>query len=478
MIRLLTLVTLFVVAWLAMSAATSERADACAFSRTPDTYEGPRSRLPYLLGTELAGYNMIAPNNSFYGTPYVEIGTRNNRRQAAESYIPPTLLKAIGWIESAKAQAANSVPWGAVGPALVSFDCGHGIMQITSGMTSPHDGSRPSVRQALVATHYLFNIGRGASILVEKWNAAPQVRPIAGTDTDSNPRIVENWYFAVWSYNGFTGPGANRSNHPRDPIYGSWPRTGFSCGPLNDGYGHSYGNYPYQELVFGCMARPPWVDGSRVWRPLNASLPDLNDSRWRDPLSLSHFTSSDWFRRMDMPSPRPTHQDPTARPASNLFDFLRGSPQLSVSRSQITSSTTVTISNTRNGLLAWRARASSGISLDKQAGVALGSEVPCTPGAPCQRSPQLRITLGGSTLTGWVDIESLTTGQVRRITVARPTHDVNCDGRTDALDAALVLQYSAGLISSLPCPQNADANGDGRIDALDAAVILQLTAGL
>jgi len=56
--------------------------------------------------------------------------------------------------------------------------------------------------------------------------------------------------------------------------------------------------------------------------------------------------------------------------------------------------------------------------------------------------------------------------------------DVNCDGRVDAVDAALVLQYSAGLIHTLPCPQNGDVNNDGRIDAVDAALILQVTAGL
>lgn len=476
MTRLLVIASLLALGWLATSALTAERAHGCAFSQTPNTYEGPRSRGPYLLGMELAAYNMIEPEDTFFGTPYIETGTRSNRRQAAEPYIPPTLLKAIGWIESAQAQAASSVPWSAVGPALVSFDCGHGIMQITSGMTSPHDGSRPSAQQSLVATHYLFNIGRGAAILAEKWNGAPEVRPIAGTDTDSSPRIVENWYFATWSYNGFTGPGANRSNHPRDPIYSSWPRTGFSCGSANDGYGHNYGNYPYQEIVFGCMARPPSVDGSRVWEPLDASLPDLNDSRWRDPLSLSNFTSSDWFRRMDMPSPRPTHEDSTAQPGNNVAGFLRSTPELAVSRSTLSGAGSVTISNPGGGILAWRVRTSNGISVNKQAGVALASDVPCASGAPCERSPRLQVTPNAS--TGWVDIESLTTGEVRRINVISAAHDVNCDGSTNALDAALILQHSAGLVESMPCAEAGDANGDGSVNVIDAAAILRLAAGL
>ncbi|MEX0785530.1 MAG: dockerin type I repeat-containing protein, partial [Dehalococcoidia bacterium] len=55
--------------------------------------------------------------------------------------------------------------------------------------------------------------------------------------------------------------------------------------------------------------------------------------------------------------------------------------------------------------------------------------------------------------------------------------DVNCDGRVDSVDSALVLQYSAGFINSLPCPQNGDVNGDGQINAIDATLILQIVAG-
>jgi len=56
--------------------------------------------------------------------------------------------------------------------------------------------------------------------------------------------------------------------------------------------------------------------------------------------------------------------------------------------------------------------------------------------------------------------------------------DVNCDGRVNSVDAALVLQFVAGLRRSLLCEENADVNGDGRIDARDATLILQIDAGL
>ena len=56
--------------------------------------------------------------------------------------------------------------------------------------------------------------------------------------------------------------------------------------------------------------------------------------------------------------------------------------------------------------------------------------------------------------------------------------DVDCSGAVNSIDAALVLQRSAGLLSSLRCPQAGDVNGDGRVDAVDAALILQYDAGL
>ncbi len=59
-----------------------------------------------------------------------------------------------------------------------------------------------------------------------------------------------------------------------------------------------------------------------------------------------------------------------------------------------------------------------------------------------------------------------------------PGGDVNCDGGVNSIDAALVLQYDAAVIGSLPCQEAADASRDGVINSIDAALILQLEAGL
>ena len=56
--------------------------------------------------------------------------------------------------------------------------------------------------------------------------------------------------------------------------------------------------------------------------------------------------------------------------------------------------------------------------------------------------------------------------------------DVDCNGGVNAIDAALILQLSAGLIGAVGCPQNADVNDDGSVNAIDAALVLQFVAGL
>ncbi len=56
--------------------------------------------------------------------------------------------------------------------------------------------------------------------------------------------------------------------------------------------------------------------------------------------------------------------------------------------------------------------------------------------------------------------------------------DVNGDGTINSIDAALILQFSAGLFPTLPNFDQADANNDGSVNAVDAALILQFIAGL
>jgi hypothetical protein len=55
--------------------------------------------------------------------------------------------------------------------------------------------------------------------------------------------------------------------------------------------------------------------------------------------------------------------------------------------------------------------------------------------------------------------------------------DADCDGAVTSKDAAVVLQYAAGFLAEVPCPENANVNG-GELNAVDAVLILQFVAGL
>jgi len=190
----------------------------------------------------------------------LESGGRASRSPASTARpIPPSLYKAIAWVESAAGawgNASGSVAFGGVGPALLSTDCGYGIGQITSGMghaSAPPalEFGVPSARQAIIGTHPLFNIAEGVRILADKWNSAPNFRPIAGT---GDPAALEDWYYAVWSYNGFAF-----SNHPlnpsRNPLRGDVWHCGEKTAP---GFGPFVrSDYTYPELVYGCLRYPP-----------------------------------------------------------------------------------------------------------------------------------------------------------------------------------------------------------------------------
>jgi hypothetical protein len=237
------------------------------------------------------------------------------------------ILKAIAWMESGWAQASYDplVQYGEVGPALVSHDCGYGIMQVTSGMQNVT--GVPNLDQAMIGGHYGFNIARGARILADKWNLAPEFRPVVG---NRDPHLVENWYYALWGYNGFAF-----KNHPLNPAYDP-NRVSYSCGPDGDGFGHNAGGYPYQELVLGCAAHPPSRQGIPLWDPVEVHLPELYDPQFAGPLNTANWdpcSSSLACEAMDMPTPNANHTDP-AVPGVTRSEVL-GLPALQVSQDVI-----------------------------------------------------------------------------------------------------------------------------------------------
>lgn len=367
----------------ALMPSAAHRAEACAFDPlTPYAYEADQTRSAYRLAFDAVSTNALFASDPFFSLPPIERGTRGARTEAAP-FIPADLMKAISWVESDMTMAQRSVRFDSIGLALVSFDCGHGLTQVTTGMTLPLGASGlPSDRQVLIATHYAYNVARGAQILAEKWNTAPEQRPIVGTDTNSDPSLIENWYYAVWGYNGFTGPGANRSNHPLDAAL-PWPRPAFQCNGTQ-----SRDRYPYQELVWGCLARPAQRNNINLWTPVPATLPNMTD-----PVVFAAMGLGNWrfpYSAMDIPTPQPAHVA-TAPPLPGTYrETLLGAPVLQSATQTVTirlndpTSTgrvTVDIRNAGTGVLSWVAQPSAGfLVLTPPGGVALGSGVACTSG--------------------------------------------------------------------------------------------------
>ena len=65
-------------------------------------------------------------------------------------------------------------------------------------------------------------------------------------------------------------------------------------------------------------------------------------------------------------------------------------------------------------------------------------------------------------------IESLPPGEP---TPAGLSGDVDCNNTVDSIDATLILQFDARLITRLRCQENADVNQDGTINSIDAVLI-------
>ncbi len=101
--------------------------------------------------------------------------------------IPPKLVYAIAYQESTWRQ------FDANGDPLISKDGGIGIMQVT---TIP-----VGVDAVRLRTDIDYNIAVGADILLAKWGYAPSVFPVIGA---GSTRCYEDWFFAVWAYNGLT----------------------------------------------------------------------------------------------------------------------------------------------------------------------------------------------------------------------------------------------------------------------------------
>ncbi len=396
---------------LCLPSPTLAAPDSCPFSGGGAPYEfqsweAGRDRSLYLDAQRLAAQNELFPDDAEFALPPLMVGTGSQRREDPLATIPAPLLFAIGWVESSTNQTAIGVPYGLTGAALISFDCGYGIMQITSKIIN--DGDPPTRFEALVGTHFAYNIAAGAQVLAEAWNE--QFFPVVG---DGDPSRIESWYYALWAYNGWA-----LENHPAGPDVDPFRAPEYRCDGRRAGYA-------YQELVLGCIAHPPEVDGRPLWEAIDVALPDLGVlAAQGGPLDPAHFYAG-WnrlrssgfvvdvgasaFAEMNMPLPAASrsHEGPDLRGAAGrqLRERVVGAPLLELDAQQLElassdgsqSAASLVIGNAGSGLLPWRvADAPSWLEFDVSAGVAVaGGDAFASAGAELPSVLRVRASAGG-----------------------------------------------------------------------------------
>jgi hypothetical protein len=105
--------------------------------------------------------------------------------------------------------------------------------------------------QSNIASNYRFNIAYGARLLAAKWAATPRIG-------DGDPATIENWYYALWAYNGWGW--VNNPNNPHFSRSGT-PATNPAA-------------FPYQERVLYFVSHPPHdADGNPLWAAVPVTLP-------------------------------------------------------------------------------------------------------------------------------------------------------------------------------------------------------------
>lgn len=122
-----------------------------------------------------------------YQNPPYEVTARKIEIIARSKNIPSVILKALAFAETGWRQfdKNGNVVTNAYGPRPSL-----GIMQVTS--YNPEDTEVVNKLKYDID----YNIAYGADLLNAKWDSVPQIG-------NGDRNILENWYFALWAYNGW-----------------------------------------------------------------------------------------------------------------------------------------------------------------------------------------------------------------------------------------------------------------------------------
>ncbi len=139
-------------------------------------------------------FSVLTPYTAFAEEVYEESIEEKIERVAKERGVPAVILKSIAQIESSMAHFYNN------GDVKVSRTGNLGLMQVgnSHGM---FDTER-------LKYDIDYNLEAGIEILLMKWSSSVQNYSISSVG-NMDPNILENWYFAIWAYNGWAS-----SNNP------------------------------------------------------------------------------------------------------------------------------------------------------------------------------------------------------------------------------------------------------------------------
>ncbi len=175
-------------------------------------------------------------------------------------YIPCVLLKAMAYQESRWQHFEAN--YDGNGYTRIGHSCDYGAMQVVSGMAGGGDFDANRANAEIP-----YNIGTGAQTLIKKWKALkldsggyPGGSYLVG---QGNPKIVEDWYYAIWAYNSFSW-----FNNPNNNCASWLPGCGgwFSGRPPFNPHDATQDPlwYPYQELIWGYAAHPPTYNSPAI----------------------------------------------------------------------------------------------------------------------------------------------------------------------------------------------------------------------
>lgn len=140
--------------------------------------------------------------------------------------IPSILLKGIARVESVYKHFNNDGSPKISGTSI-------GLMQINN-IYGGYDNHR-------LKYDVMYNIEAGADVLLNKWSMSSYQRVSSVGNMD--PNILENWYFALWAYNGWA-----QSNNPVSPYAKKYTYQQLVYDVIEKEYGKKINNIDFSHL--------------------------------------------------------------------------------------------------------------------------------------------------------------------------------------------------------------------------------------